>query len=312
MTDKELIAEAAILYYEKNLTQQEIAKTLYLSRQTVSKLLQEARDMGIVEITVHHPQKDCEALSAQIEAAFGIQKAVVCAVGSQSAGVRMLRTVKAAGAYLIPQLEKGNQNIAVSWGRTVQQLIAELPVLNTVGNTVYPLFGATDSEHPYFLSNELARSLADKIGAGLKYAWFPYLPDREADCELLQNTSYFQSLRHLWDNIDLAIVGIGNREIVELFRTSLGYPMDLRGASGDIATHFFTKKGMLLNLPKNTMCATEQNLKHAKTTVAVACGSDKLDAITGALRTGLVDVLVTDEYTAQELLSQLHCSTCDP
>ncbi len=303
MTDKELIAEAAILYYEKNLTQQEISKILFLSRQTVSKLLQLARAEHIVEITVHHPQENCAYLSAQLEDRFHIPKAIVCPAGSQNGDLRLMHTVKAAAAYLAPLLEKGNQNIAVSWGRTVQSLISELPVLSTQGNTVFPLFGATDQDNSCFLSNELARSMADKIGAEVKYAWFPYLPDSETDRALLLNTSYFNRLHQLWETIDIAIVGIGNREIVDLFKNTLGYPGDLTNAVGDIATHFFTKTGKVLNIYKNTMCASAANIKNAKTTAAIACGSDKLDAIAGALHTGFIDTLITDEYTAKEILA---------
>ena len=57
------------------------------------------------------------------------------------------------------------------------------------------------------MSNELARSFADKIGARVKYAWFPYRPDCIDDCELLKKTSYYKSLCDLWNNIDIAIVG---------------------------------------------------------------------------------------------------------
>ncbi len=70
MKDRELMAEAAILYYEKKTIQQEIANVLCLSRQTVSKLLAEAPENGIVEITVHHPKKNCERLEREIEDLF--------------------------------------------------------------------------------------------------------------------------------------------------------------------------------------------------------------------------------------------------
>ena len=58
-TEKILMSEVATLYYKKNLTQQEIAATLHLTRQTVSKLLSDAIDEKIVEIIIHDPQKDC-------------------------------------------------------------------------------------------------------------------------------------------------------------------------------------------------------------------------------------------------------------
>ena len=64
-TEKILMSEVATLYYKKNMTQQEIAETLHLSRQTVSKLLSDAIEEKIVEIIIHDPEKNCKELEKQ-------------------------------------------------------------------------------------------------------------------------------------------------------------------------------------------------------------------------------------------------------
>ena len=60
--------------------------------------------------------------------------------------------------------------------------------------------------------------------------------------------------------------------------------------------------GEFVELYENKLCATWQNLKNAKQTVAVACGEEKIEAIIGALKTGVIDTIITDEYTAKKLL----------
>ncbi len=300
--DKQLMAQVATLYYEKKYTQQEIANVMDLSRQTVSKLLNDALNMRVVEIKIHNPEQDCHELEIQLCDTFGLQAAVVCGVGSKHESIRRLMTVKAAAQYLVPLFQNGGQNIAVSWGRTMQALVEELPEINTSGNVVFPLFGATDNVEPCFLSNELARGMADKIGARVQYAWFPYRPDNHNDSVLLQKTSYYQMLQNLWDTIDVGVVGIGNTTVLDLFASTFGYNGKQTAAIGDIATRFFTETGELLDLYEDTLCASAQHLKHAKQLVAVACGNDKVSAIAGALRTGLVDVLITDEYTAKQIV----------
>ncbi|MBQ8868132.1 MAG: helix-turn-helix domain-containing protein [Oscillospiraceae bacterium] len=302
--EKILMAEAATLYYEKNCTQQEIAARLGLSRQTISKLLNDAIKENIVEIKIHNPIKDCKALEIELCEKFNIASATVCGTSGKGEDIRIMMTVKAACDYLKPILEKGNQKIAVSWGRTIQSLIGELPEMKTQNNVVFPLFGATDTDRPYFLSNEIARSMADKIGAAVKYAWFPYLPDDLSDCDLLKKTSYYKKLQGLWDDIDLALVGIGNTDVLELFGKTFGYSEKKDKAIGDIATHFFSEDGEVLGLYENTLCASYDNLKNAKQIVAVACGEDKVKAIRGALRSGLVNTLVTDEHTAKQILGK--------
>ncbi len=302
MLDKELMAEIAVLYYEKGLTQQEIAKRLFLSRQTVSKLLNDAREMNIVEITVHHPQKECENLQKQLRAEYGIKQAVIKSSVSKNDDIRQMMTIKSAIDYLLPLINEGNKNIALSWGRTIKALISELPSVKTTNNVVYPLFGATDHEEACFSSNEIARSFADKIGAKAKYAWFPYLPDDLSDGELFKKTTHYAKLSNLWDNIDIAIVGVGNSQIIDLFESTFGHSEEHSEAVGDLATHFFNKKGEILQLYRNTLCAKLESLKKAGLVVAVACGDNKITAIQGALKSKLIDVLITDEHTARALL----------
>lgn len=301
--EKMLMSEAATLYYEKKYTQQEIADVMHLSRQTVSKLLNDAVKEQIVEITVHNPAADRALLEHRLCEMFGIKAAVVCGITSRNQTIRQLMTVKAAARYLLPYLEQGNRHIAVSWGRTMQALAEELPTIATAGNTVFPLFGATDNVDSCFLSNELARSMADKLGATVTYAWFPYRPDSAEDCALLKKTSYYQNMQALWEQIDLALVGIGNTNILSLFEQSFGTDPHMVSAVGDVATHFFEADGTLLDPHENTLCATADNLRRAKQTVAIACGDNKVTAIAGALRTGLIDVLITDEYTAATMLA---------
>lgn len=300
---KTQMEEAAILYYEKKHTQQEIAQIMNLSRQTVSKLLNDAVKENIVEIIIHNTKNDCIELEDKIRERFNIKNAVVCRVSNTNETIRKLMTAKKSSEYILPILEKGDQKIAVSWGRTIQMFIEEFPNTNTKGNTVFPLFGATDQEQAYFLSNELARSFADKIGAKVKYAWFPYRPDCIDDCNLFKKTSYYEKLHSLWNDIDVAIIGIGNSDIIQTFGKIFGYNEKSLSAIGDIATHFFDKDGNFVELYKNTLCASKEHLKKAKQTVAIACGDDKTEAIIGALRTQLIDTLITDEYTARGILA---------
>ncbi len=304
MTNREMMAEVAAMYYEKKMTQQEIANTMYISRQTVSKLLNDAIVNGVVEITVHHPKKSCEGLEKQVQEVFELKKAVIAGSGNSNDKVRLMATIETAINYLVPILEAGDINFAICWGRTMQALISEFPNLHTEGITVYPLFGASDHENSFFASNEMARSMSDKIGGLFKYAWFPYLPDDENDLQLLKRTSYYKKMSELWNNIDVALLSIGNCEIPELFQQTFGYTEKYDTAVGDLITHFFTQEGEFLKSRKSKLRASVDNLKNAKKVIAVTCGGNKVDAIAGALRTGLIDVLITDEFTAKEILAK--------
>ena len=58
-----LLVHVAQLYYQQNLNQSEISKIVGLSRPTVSRMLEEAREVGIVEIIVHDPIRKNHDLS---------------------------------------------------------------------------------------------------------------------------------------------------------------------------------------------------------------------------------------------------------
>lgn len=299
---KKLIYEIAVLYYEKKYTQQEIAEFMNLSRQTVSKFLSEAINENIVEIKVNNPDNCCQKLEEAIYEKFNV-RSVVCTAVSKNHTVRHAMTVKSAAKHLMSIFEKGNLNIAVSWGRTIQAFINELEYTNTTGNLVFPLFGATDTQDVCFRSNELARGLGAKIGANVKYTWFPYLPDSIQDSELFKKTSYYKSTEKLWSSIDVAIIGIGNTDVLNLFESQFGSGKDKNLAVGDIATHFFRENGEFLNLYEYKLCASTDNLKNAGNTIAIVCGDDKTEAIKSALKTDIIDLLITDEHTAAALLS---------
>ena len=299
---KELMAEVALLYYKKGLTQQEIANALQLTRQTVSKLLTTAINEKVVEIIVHNPQTEREALQTQLNALYGI-KAIVCGVSRKNDDLRKLATTQAAVQYLLRIIEQENLRVAISWGRSVQAVIQEFPLTRTKGITVFPMFGATEHEQTYFLPNELARDFAIKLGAEVKFAWFPYQLENENDLDLFKRTHYFQRMQREWNNLDVAIMGIGNNKGFQLLNPNFKTNNHTQKAVGDVATHFFTSDGTPIPYDELTLRISKEQLQNVKEKIAIAYGDDKIEAICAAIRAGFVDTLITDEYTASQMLN---------
>ncbi len=299
---KNLMAEIALLYYKKGLTQQEIANALQLTRQTVSKLLASAIDEKIVEIIIHNPKAEREELERKLKERYGI-KAVVCGASRNSDELRQLVTTEGAIRHLLPILSKGNLRIAVSWGRSVQNVIKAFPTTPTKGNVVFPLFGATEHEQTYFLPNELAREFSAKLEADVKFAWFPYKPENERDFDLFKRTDYYRQMQCDWERLDVAIIGIGNNQCFKLLNASFEEESTSSSAIGDVATHFFALDGTLIQTNELTLRISAEQLKTVKEKIAVAYGDDKTQAIVGAINAGFVDTLITDEYTAKQILA---------
>lgn len=299
---KELMAEIALLYYKKGLTQQEIANCLQLTRQTVSKLLSDAINENVVEIIIHNPKTERKDLELQFNKLYGIQ-AVICTVNKNNDELRKIATTQAAISYLSQIIKRENLRIAISWGRSVQAVIQDFPNVQTKNHVIFPMFGATEHEQTYFLPNELAREFAVKLGAKVKFAWFPYKLENEKDFVLFKRTHYFQEMEQEWNDLDVALIGIGNNKGFRLLNPDYAENGQIERVIGDVSTHFFTREGTAISSNELTLRISREQLKNVKEKIAVAYGDDKILAILGAIRAGFVNTLITDEYTAKQLLT---------
>ena len=74
-----VLAAVANLYYCSDLTQSQIAERLYISRPKVSRMLKEARELGIVEINIHEPWERNIDYEQKLKNAFGLENIRVVA-----------------------------------------------------------------------------------------------------------------------------------------------------------------------------------------------------------------------------------------
>ena len=78
----------------------------------------------------------------------------------------------------------------------------------------------------------------------------------------------------------------------------------MQGAVGDMLSHFLDENGNLLNhdVEDRLISASLDTIKNLDNVIGVAAGNSKIPAIRAVLRGAYLDVLITDEYTAQQLL----------
>ena len=264
----------------------------------MSKLLAEAVEEHVVEIRINNPDEQALDFRRDFQDAFNV-KAIICSSASSDPALRQFLVAERAAEYLTNAVKHGDKKIGLAWGRTVAGMGKNFSAISTQGNVVFPLFGATNHEQEYFLPNELARELAEKLTAEVKYAWFPYRPDSKQDAELFTKTSYYKSMQALWSSCDVAVMGIGNNTAFTL--------LDPHGAHGgvvvgDIATHFFDRSGNIIESDSSLLRISCAQLESVGEKIAVVSGDDKTEAIIGALRSELVNTLITDEYTARAVL----------
>jgi DNA-binding transcriptional regulator LsrR (DeoR family) len=301
-----LLAKVADLYYNQELTQGVIGKELGLSRVKIYRLLKEARDKGIVRISITWPIKTNEGLERQLKESFDLKTALVLAGTTQD----MTSLAQLAAQYL-EQTLRPNTTLAICLGQTTHAVIEAIHPDYQAHIKVAQATGGMSSSLQKYDSSSLARQLAEKLGGEAIYLPSPAIADSQEAARVIKQQSEVQRVLESSRKADFALVGIGNLEPKSSNFVKAGFLTEadvlaLRAAKavGDMAWHIFDIEGNLHPSPfnKQIIGISLEDLKQIPLTIGVAQGKEKARAILGALRTGAINVLCSDEETILEVL----------
>ncbi|MCE4047629.1 sugar-binding transcriptional regulator [Niallia sp. SS-2023] len=310
--EKRQLVKVSSMYYNDGWTQAQIAQKLGVSRPVISKLLQRAKDEGIVKIYIKDESVHTVELERKLEQYFDLADAVVVPNNGLSAE-RAKREVGQAGASYISNNMKDVKSIGISWGETLANLVQEYPFERKEDITVVPLEGGMGVKQVQIHANQLANELAKKLQSTCAYLYAPAIVETEELKQRLMGMEDIQTVLEIGRNVDVALIGIGNPfDDSTLLR--LGYLQEndlaqLRdvGAIGDIGFRFFDQNGKPINDSLNTKVIgiTLEEFKGIKNVIAVVEGEHKVASILGALQGKFIDVLITDELTANAIIKNI-------
>jgi len=312
-TDREAaLAEVAYLYYKEHRDQKEIAARLRVSRSTVSRMLTAAEQQGIVEIRIRGGLPHAMELQRRFADALGLRDAVVLDTHGFTEDVPA-RVGRLGAHYLDACLAEGDL-LAVSWGRGVRSVVDAFQPRQRQHVEVVQLLGGTGATDVDVDGVGLAHRLGDLLGARVSLLNAPLVVAREElAAELRQDRSIKRTLE-IAGHADVALVGIGATEADVSSLLRAGY-VDERGlaelvatgAVGDVCGHHFTIAGELLDVELNRriIAVSAEVLRSMPRVIGVACGPSKVKAILGAARAGVVNVVVTDDATADLVIAQV-------
>ncbi len=308
----DLLAQVATWYYEEGFDQEAIGRRINRSRSMVSRLLEEARQAGLVEVRVKYPLKtdaDCEWRLCR---AFGLRDAVVLAQAPVD-HQRLLRRLGDLGARYLRGYLHDDILIGVGWGTCVHAVVRSMPQAPIAQGRVVQMIGAVGYGDPMVDGAELARWLAQKLNADYHYISAPLLVESAVVAQALLRERSIAEALNLAARVEFAIVGIGTVDsgLSSLLRAGYVSAQELcqlqeLGAVGDIMAHQLDGEGRLLDVPFNRRVIGLQDiarLRDIPVVMAVAGGVAKARAILAALRGRYVNVLVTDRDTACQVLA---------
>jgi DNA-binding transcriptional regulator LsrR (DeoR family) len=307
-----LMAKVAHLYYEQAQRQSHIAAHLDISQATVSRLLKRAEKEKIVRITVSMPNGVYPDLEAAIEERYGL-KEVIIADCAQNEDSQILRAVGSAAAFYLETTIKSNEIIGISsWSSTLLEVVNAMRSLNSQQNAqVVQILGGVGNPSAEIHATHLTQRLANLVHGTAFFLPTPGVVGSDEARRVLLNDQFVMPTIELFDQVTLALVGIGALEPSKLLAESgnifseeeLG---ELRQAKavGDICLRFFDRDGepTITRHDERVIGMSLEQLQKVERTVGVAGGKRKLAAIHGALKGGLVNVLITDRFTAESLL----------
>jgi|YelNatPaOPRAMG01_1025707.scaffolds.fasta_scaffold07793_6 DNA-binding transcriptional regulator LsrR (DeoR family) len=313
-----LIAKVARLYYEDGKTQEEIGKELGISRFKVLRLLQKAREEGIISIKIIDPSSTCKDLEQALEKKFNLERAIVVSSGYLPKTL-ILQEIGKWGALLLQDITQNGDIIGIGWGSTVSECIRQLNP-NHKEVTVIPLGGGTGQLDPIFQVNELSKWVANKFKAKWYSLDIPiFLENREVK-DTLFNEPRIKKVVDLWDKLTMVLVGIGNipslwKDYSPLVAFSKGAIETLKRelvlykSVGDIVQNYFDINGNIspISIRENIVGISIEQIKRVKKIIALSGGEDKKEAVLGALRWGYITHLVTDESVANYLIETDFC-----
>jgi DNA-binding transcriptional regulator LsrR (DeoR family) len=310
-----LMAKVARMYYIQELNQQSITEKLQLHQSTISRMLKKARTLNLVRFSIATPPGTFAELEDQLTSNFDLKDAVV--VDCPAEGDAMVRDLGTALAYFLETTLKPNKVIGISsWSRSLYAMVDALhPGDYCVNGKVVQILGGVGNVGSEFHAIHLAQRLAGSIGATPVLLQSPAVVGSAEAQRILSRDPVVQEASALFDKLDVALVGIGSMEPSRMLAVSGNIfsreervELQRAGAVGDICFRFFNADGLPIKSPlmKRVIGIDLEKLRACKRVVGVAGGGQKMHAILGALRGGLIDVLITDHRTAEALSKAQH------
>jgi len=305
----DILADVAELYYIHKKNQAEISLEIGVTRSMISRMLSEARELGLVKFQIERPYNLDYDLTSTFRNKFDLKQAAIVAVPSDQLLLTSLGRI--AARILIKNLQR-NSTLGTSWGTAISATVDEVKLPYPLpGIKVVQLLGAVGTRLYQYNGTSIVRRLEEKLDAEGIYLNAPYIVDNAEVAKLLKMNRDVREALTYGNKSDTALLGIGSTEydsspyylagfITEQELTSI----QESGAVGDVCGLFFDKDGKMCcpQFNDHTIGINYQNLMGIPNRIGVAGGPAKVKPLVGALKSGLINILVTDAVTAKAVL----------
>jgi DNA-binding transcriptional regulator LsrR (DeoR family) len=309
--DDELLADVARRYYLDNASKVDIAKQLGLSRFKIARLLEGARERGIVQIQIKSPSPVDRALSEELAAALGIPRCVATTATGSAEQIRG-QVAEAAARTVMPLVRAGDL-LGLTWSRAVDAMVDHFDALPAC--TVIQMAGSLHSPAGGGTTVDLARRAAELAGGSAYAVHAPLVVDDVAAVTALRRQPGIADTLAMADGLDISVVAIGAwragcSTVWDAVSEAVRDEGVAGGAVAEVSGHLLDVDGKLVESPLEQMiiAVSIDQLRRPAERVALAAGAHRAPAVIAAVRSGLVSTLVTTTDLAREVLRLLAAS----
>lgn len=297
------LAYVARRYYLEDQKQSDIAKELGVSRPLISRMLSEARELGVVEIMIHEPGARSARLLDRLRQCSSLRGGILVEDGDDDDQTNQLLS---QGAVDVLQ-QIGTRRLGVGWGYLIGQLVTWLernPRLHSTITDICPLVGNASIPARNYQSNENVRLMAQQLGAAPHFLYLPALPDNLEEKQILCSTEVYRQIDQQWQQLDTALVNIGNYPSSPDFASLVRYGnlLQQQHACGRMLVYYFNEDGTVIQSDQDFAIQIPlDTLKRCPHIIGVCSANTSAKALRGALRTGIFTHIVARTSLAQIL-----------
>ena len=300
------LAYVARKYYMEDQKQSDIARELGVSRPLISRMLSEARELGIVEITIHEPGAREARLLEQLRLSSSIRGGVLVEEGTNADATN--RLLSQGAMELLRQL--GVRRLGVGWGYLIGQLVSwleENPQPNSTITDICPLVGNASIPARNYQSNENVRLMAQQLGATPHFLYLPALPESLEEKQVLCSTEVYRQIYQQWERLDTALVNIGDYPSSPDFASLVRYGglLQRQRACGRMLVYYFNQAGTVIQSDQDFAIQVPiDTLRRCPNIIGVCSANTSAKALEGALKTGIFTHLVARSKLIKALFDE--------
>ena len=295
----ELLLRVARMYHVQSETMDAIAHHLGVSRSTVSRLLKEARDRGLVRVTIADPDRPMTRLAEIFRKSFHVQAHLVNVRPGSSYMLRLEQVAKVA-ARLLDDIVTDSDVVGVAWGTTVSAVAQHLRPQRTTG---LPYVGS------------ILQRFAVAFHGEEQFLALPAFFDNPGTRTAMwaeRSTRHMLQVRASCTKAVFGVGGLGSELQSHVYSANYLDETDLdhlkaAGVVGDVCTVMLRADGSWSGIPINDRATgmTPAELQMIPRRICVVSGPGKAVAVLGALRARVATDLVIDEETARAVLHEM-------